>query len=786
MNDPLIRKHGGYRNLKSFQVAQLVYDVTVRFCDRYISKRSRTRDQMVQAARDIPMKPPILALAALAVLVGAIPQAAGDTAIVPAESFTPSGPPLADGKPKFLGGVSSPNQDPYFLAYWNQVTPENAGKWGSVESTRDVMNWTQLDTAYQLAKANGLPFRFHVLVWGNQQPAWIESLPAGEQLGEIEEWFEAVAARYPDIDYLEVVNEPLHDPPDGPGEGNYMNALGGSGATGWDWVINAFRLARQKFPVSTKLVLNEYSVINDGFQMGRYIQIINLLKAESLVDVVAEQAHSFTVATTSPSTMAANLNTRAATGLPIMITEMDIDGADATTAGDALQLSRYQTVFPVLWEHPAVIGITMWGYRPGLWRPNAVLALADNTERAALQWMRTYVAASDPPLIPLTAAPPSPVTRNSGQPASFTAAFSGNPAPSIRWRRSTDGGSSWADVTDDATFSGSTTGTLAIAAVTKPMSGHRFHAVATNASGAATSAAATLTVLEPPAIAQQPVDATAAAGGGAELSVAATGSGPFVYQWRLDGVDIPGANADTLSIPCAQLFHAGTYTVAVSNADGTTVSASATITVEPAPLSDARPLNLSTRALCQTGDNVLIPGFVISGAGTKRMLVRAVGPTLAEHGITDPLPDPVMSAEIVSASEELGAFELLAGSNDAALLLDLSPGQFTVVANDKAGATGVAIVELYDADQQATDSRLINISNRGFVGAGDSIMIPGFVVSEEGSRTFLIRASRRAARTPPLLSLCRPDPTPSKPAARTAARASPSSRSTSSSSSSLV
>lgn len=53
MNDhePLIPKHGGYRRLKSFQVAQLAYDVTVRFCDQYVEKRSRTRDKMVQAAR---------------------------------------------------------------------------------------------------------------------------------------------------------------------------------------------------------------------------------------------------------------------------------------------------------------------------------------------------------------------------------------------------------------------------------------------------------------------------------------------------------------------------------------------------------------------------------------------------------------------------------------------------------------------------------------------------------------------------------------------------------------
>src|SRR6516165_8313391 len=49
--EPLIPKHGGYRKLKSFQIAQLVYDVTVRFCDRYIDRRSRTHDQMVQAAR---------------------------------------------------------------------------------------------------------------------------------------------------------------------------------------------------------------------------------------------------------------------------------------------------------------------------------------------------------------------------------------------------------------------------------------------------------------------------------------------------------------------------------------------------------------------------------------------------------------------------------------------------------------------------------------------------------------------------------------------------------------
>ena len=75
---------------------------------------------------------------------------------------------IAEGKEKYLGNIYSTSQLPDFLDYWNQVTPENAGKWGSVERTRDVMNWSELDAAYALAKDNGLPFRMHVLVWGNQ------------------------------------------------------------------------------------------------------------------------------------------------------------------------------------------------------------------------------------------------------------------------------------------------------------------------------------------------------------------------------------------------------------------------------------------------------------------------------------------------------------------------------------------------------------------------------------------------------------------------------------------
>jgi endo-1,4-beta-xylanase len=295
--------------------------------------------------------------------------------------------PIAIGNAKFLGCAYGSNSKYNFTSYWNQVTPENASKWGSVEGARDVMNWKSLDEAYHFAMVNKFPFKIHTLVWGNQQPTWIESLDSAQQRQEIEEWFAAVAERYDTIDYIEVVNEPLHDPPVGSTNGNYAKALGGNGKTGWDWVIEAFKMARYYFPKS-QLLINEFSVTNSTESMNKYIQIINLLKTDSLIDGVGVQAHSFSLIGVSAATTKANLDLLAATGLPIYATEMDIDG---TT--DASQLKEYMKTFPVFWEHPSVKGVTMWGYRPGMWRTDtkAYLITADRIIRPALLWLRAYV-----------------------------------------------------------------------------------------------------------------------------------------------------------------------------------------------------------------------------------------------------------------------------------------------------------------------------------------------------------------------------------------------------------
>ena len=284
----------------------------------------------------------------------------------------------AKGKCKFLGNITAGSVPDDFKKYWNQVTPENGGKWGSVEAIRDVMNWTALDLAYNYAKDNNLPFKQHTLVWGQQQPGWISTLPAEEQKEEVDEWIKAFCQRYPETDFIDVVNEPLHAVP------NYATALGGSGTTGWDWVVWTFEKARDYCP-NSKRVLNDYNILSNDTATATYLKIVNLLQDKDLIDIVGEQGHF--LETTPSATIKKNLDRLTAAGLPIHISEYDVNLAD-----DHAQNQKYQEQFPVLWEHPGVHGVTLWGYQQNrIWRKNAYLIRADGSVRPALTWLINYV-----------------------------------------------------------------------------------------------------------------------------------------------------------------------------------------------------------------------------------------------------------------------------------------------------------------------------------------------------------------------------------------------------------
>jgi hypothetical protein len=317
----------------------------------------------------------------------------------------------------------------------------------------------------------------HALIWGNQQPAWIEAMPQEQQRAEIEEWFAAVATRYPDIDFIDVVNEPLHDPPDGPGDGNYIGALGGAGDSGWDWVIEAFKMARRHFPAA-KLGINEFSVTNNTADARRYLGIVALLQAEGLIDTIGVQGHAFSTRVPN-SVTTANLDLLATAGLPIYVTELDIDGPT-----DEVQLMDYQRIFPVFWEHPAVRGITLWGYRPGHWRTaqGAYIVHANGAERPAMVWLQGYVAST--PLRPWITANPVAQTVTVGDGVSFAVGADGTAPLGYEWRRN--------GVPISANASASSA-TLVLTSVTTADAG-TYDCVVSNAAGTATSAAAVLTV----------------------------------------------------------------------------------------------------------------------------------------------------------------------------------------------------------------------------------------------------------------------------------------------------
>ena len=135
---------------------------------------------------------------------------------------------IAKGQSKFIGNVIGTYIPSDFAKYWDQVTPENAGKWGNVAVSENPArwDWAPLDSIYNYSLSHGFPFKFHNLIWGNQQPTWINSLSPARQKKIAEIWIKDCGKRYPRSAMVDVVNEPIQHPP------SYKNALGGDGSTG--------------------------------------------------------------------------------------------------------------------------------------------------------------------------------------------------------------------------------------------------------------------------------------------------------------------------------------------------------------------------------------------------------------------------------------------------------------------------------------------------------------------------------------------------------------------------
>lgn len=260
-----------------------------------------------------------------------------------------------------------------FLQYWDQITPENEGKWASVEATRDVYNWSGLDRAYNYAMANNIPFKQHTFIWGNQSPGWINSLSAAEQAAEIEEWIRDYCARYPNTAMIDVVNEatPGHAP-----------AAYAQNAFGSNWIIRSFQLARQYCP-NAVLILNDYNVLS--WDTDAFIRMATPAVNAGVVDALGAQGHG--LEGQSLSSIQNKLNQVAALGLPIYISEYDV-----ARTNDQEQLQIMQTQFPLFYNHPSVAGITLWGYVVGsTWVNGSGLIQSNGTHRPAMTWLMNYL-----------------------------------------------------------------------------------------------------------------------------------------------------------------------------------------------------------------------------------------------------------------------------------------------------------------------------------------------------------------------------------------------------------
>ena len=332
---------------------------------------------------------------------------------------------FADGGAKFVGNITTSGQIRDDMGtYWNQITAENGCKWGSIHSLSNGNsgtsqfawdNYDKCEGAYKWAKEKPgeRHFKFHALVWGSQYPNFLckkknPSITVEKTKQYITEWFDAVAAKFPDLEYIDVVNEAIwagdnyhsgYGKPAAGAEGRstddtecggsyIIEALGGddvvNGKHQYNFITTAFKMARERWPKAV-LIYNDYNTLS--WQMNEGIELVQTIVANGApVDAYGQQAHDCKGMSKSDfeSKMTKIHNE---TGLPLFVTEYDISEAD-----DQKQKNDYANQIPFMWETEWVAGITIWGYINGAtWASNT--GIIDNgRDRAAMTWLKEYFA----------------------------------------------------------------------------------------------------------------------------------------------------------------------------------------------------------------------------------------------------------------------------------------------------------------------------------------------------------------------------------------------------------
>jgi len=271
-----------------------------------------------------------------------------------------------------------------------------------------------------------------------------------------------------------------------------------------------------------------------------------------------------------------------------------------------------------------------------------------------------------------------------------------------------------------------------------------------------------------PTISSQPASRTVVPGRNVTLIVGASSGTSLTYQWLFNGAAISGATGASLALTNVSSESAGNYSVAITNSAGTTTSTSATLAVSAnATSTDARLYAISCRAQVGTGGDVLIPGIIVGGSGSRQIIVRAGGPAI--QGVSGTLAKPQLKlyragdsapiatntgwssgspAEISALQNAFTAANLPSypvGSADCALLATVTAGNaYTAVISGVNDSTGVAWWRFMNS--VAVDARITALSCRAQVGNGGSILIPGAIVLGATSKQVIVRAKGPASK----------------------------------------
>jgi len=508
----------------------------------------------------------------------------------------------------------------------------------------------------------------------------------------------------------------------------------GSPAPAYQWYLNSVALAngtQANGSVVSGATSATLTVANtQSGNAGSYAVVVSSTAGSITSTAATLTVNTVPVITTQPQSQTVNAGTN----------------ATFTVAAPGTPVPTYQWYL----NSQAISGATNASYTiAGAQTSNAgsYTVIASNTAGSVTSAVATLTVNT----VPVIITQPQSQTVNAGANVTIGVVAVGTPAPAFQW------------YLNGQAISGATSTFYAIIGV-QTSNGGSYTVVVGNAAGSVTSSVATLAVNPAsgsPAITTQPVSQTVNAGAGATLSV--TASGATGYQWQFNGTNILGATNSTLTVANIGTTQRGSYTVIVSNSNGSVTSSAANVAVAV----NSSLYNISSRAYIGTGQfQNLVAGFYTNGSGSKNVVVRGIGPNLAIvaptlAGLTLPNPKLTLyngSAAVLATNTAWGgdailtkaftsvyATPLLSGSSDTAAFVGVPAGPgigYTTQIDGLNNGSGVALVEVYDYDSYVGTpaARLINISSRAVVGTGNQSLVAGFYVVGSGSQTLLIRA----------------------------------------------